>query len=254
MPQRFCERTVIVTGAGSGIGRQAAIAFAFEGAKVIAADIDTEKLASIILEITAIGGVAQDIHVDVSDENSVAHLFQKAWDTFGPVSVLVNNVGIEISGGLQDFSISDYDRLFAVNTRSVFLCTRAALPHMRKLGRGSVVNLASVASFRTWPCDGAYSASKAAVLALTKAFAIDLANEGIRVNAVAPAIIDTPMTDRAIADEADKVGAKQRKGLIHPLGRLGTPTEVANAILFLASEDASFTTGGCITVDGGLLA
>lgn len=254
MPQRFLKHLVVVTGAGSGIGRQTALAFAAEGAKVLVADIDVESMAGTVAEIVAAGGIAQGIHTDVSDENSVARLFAEALEVFGPVSVLVNNAGIEISGNLDDFSLLDYDRLFAVNTRSVFLCTRTAVHHMRKLGGGSVINVASVASFRTWPRDGAYSASKAAVLALTKAFAVDLAKDGIRVNAVAPAIIDTPMTDRAVAEADDKLEAKRCKGSIHPLGRLGTPFEVANAILFLASSEASFTTGGCIPIDGGLLA
>ena len=131
---------------------------------------------------------------------------------------------------------------------------------LRGIGRmiprrqGAIVNLASVASFRTWPADGAYSASKAAVLALTRAFAVDLAPHGIRVNAVAPAIVDTPMTERSLDAEADRSAGRARRERLHPLGRLARPEEIAAAILFLASPDSAFTTGACLTVDGGLLA
>lgn len=253
MSVRFASSHVLVTGAGSGIGRETAIAFAKQGAVISVVDIDRQAAMLTAGMIGEVGGRSNAFYADVGKERDVEDVFAGAREASGLVSILVNNVGIEISGPIASFSTADYDRTFNVNTRSVFLCTRAVIPQMTLRGGGAIVNLASVASFRTWPGDGVYSASKAAVLALTKAFAIELAASNIRVNAVAPAIIDTPMTDRAVAHESDRNEAKRRKGLIHPIPRLGQPREVANAIMFLASDDASFTTGGCITIDGGLL-
>jgi NAD(P)-dependent dehydrogenase (short-subunit alcohol dehydrogenase family) len=252
---RFGEAPVaIVTGAASGIGRITAARFAREGVAVVVADLDEAGARDVAGSLTDAGARALAVRADVSDEADVTALFAAVDEAFGPVTHLVNNAGFEIVGALQDFAAADYDRLFAVNARSVFLCSRAAAARMIPRGRGSVVNLASVASFKTWPGDGAYSASKAAVLALTKAFAADLAPFGIRVNAVAPAIVDTPMTERSLDAEPDRAAGRRRRELLHPLGRLAKPEEIAGAILFLASEDSAFTTGACLTIDGGLLA
>ncbi|WP_372426699.1 SDR family NAD(P)-dependent oxidoreductase [Salinarimonas chemoclinalis] len=248
------EPVVVVTGAASGIGAATATAFAMAGARVVIADRDEAGARALALRLGDGGAGALAVRADVSDEADVATLFARVDAAFGPVTHLVNNAGIEIVGALQDFAVADYDRLFAVNARSVFLCSREAARRMIPRRRGAIVNLASVASFKTWPGDGAYSASKAAVLALTKAFAADLAPYAIRVNAVAPAIVDTPMTERSLDAEADRAAGRRRREALHPLDRLARPQEIADAILFLAGEESAFTTGACLTIDGGLLA
>lgn len=245
---------VVVTGAASGIGAATATVFAMAGASVVIADLDEAAAIATASALTDGGARALAVRADVSDEADVFRLFAAVDDEFGPTTHLVNNAGIEITGGLQDFATADYDRLFAVNARSVFLCSREASRRMIPRRRGAIVNLASVASFKTWPGDGAYSASKAAVLALTRAFAADLAPHGVRVNAVAPAIVDTPMTERSLDAEPDRAAGRARREGLHPLGRLARPSEIADAIVFLASTESAFTTGACLTIDGGLLA
>jgi NAD(P)-dependent dehydrogenase (short-subunit alcohol dehydrogenase family) len=245
---------VIVTGAGSGIGKETATSFALLEAKVVVVDLNEESAYAVASSLIESGANAISIKADVSKESDVDDFFETVDRIYGPPTHLVNNAGIEITGKMQDLSIEDYEKLFSVNTQSVFLCSRAAAKRMIPMRRGAIVNLASVASFKTWPGGGAYSASKAAVLALTKAFAADLAPFGIRVNAVAPAIVDTSMTERSLDKESDRAAGRARREALHPLGRLARPQEIANAILFLAAEESGFTTGSCLTVDGGLLA
>jgi len=252
---RFGENAVvIVTGAGSGIGKETAISFALSGSKVVIVDINEESACALASSLCARGANAVAIRADASKEVDVIDLFERVDRIYGPPTHLVNNAGIEIKGNMYDLLVEDYEKLFSVNTHSVFLCSRAAAQRMIPMRRGAIVNLASVASFKTWPGGGAYSASKAAVLALTKAFAADLAPFGIRVNSVAPAIVDTSMTERSLDKEADRAAGLARREALHPLGRLARPQEIANAILFLAAEESGFTTGACLTVDGGLLA
>lgn len=247
------RQIAVVTGAGSGIGAATARLYAAQGARVMVCDIDVGLAQATVEAIQAAGGSAHAFELDVTNAEAVEAVFQHIEATHGPMDELVNNVGIEIVGDTQAFSLEDYDRLFNVNVRSVFLCCRAAARHMGQRGTGAIVNLASVASFKTWPGDGVYSATKAAVLALTKAFAVDLAAQGIRVNAVAPAIVETAMTERAIARDADPASGRERRHKLHPLGRMAKPQEIAEAILFLNSRQSAFTTGACLVLDGGLL-
>ncbi|GKQ48973.1 SDR family NAD(P)-dependent oxidoreductase [Pseudomonas syringae] len=248
------KAVAVITGAGSGIGAATAMRFARSGLVIAVCDINAASADDTAYQIRQQGGQATAFTVDVTDEEAVEAVFSLIESELGQVTYLVNNVGIEITGPSQAFSLTDYDSLFNVNVKSVFLCSRAAAHYMAPRGQGSIVNLASVASFKTWPLDGIYSATKAAVLGLTKAFAVDLASTGVRVNAVAPAIVDTPMTDRAIAEESDREAGRARRNKLHPLGRMATPNDIAESIFFLSSAASSFTTGACLTLDNGLLA
>lgn len=244
---------VIVTGSASGIGRTTAIKYSEMGKQVALVDVNEEGLERTRESIELLGGSAQSFPCDVTNEAAISSLFRELASRFGGISSVVNCVGIEITGPTHEMSFTDYDKLFNVNVRSVFICCRAGIAEMTKRRTGSIVNIASVASFRIWPNDGVYSATKAAVLSLTKAFAVDVASYGIRVNAVAPAIVDTPMTDHALSLESDREAGLAKRKALHPLGRLASTEDVANAIVFLNSDQAAFITGTCLNVDGGLL-
>ena len=248
------NRIAVITGAGSGIGAATALKYGGLGATTIVCDIDVTSAQKISSQINSLGGNAVSYEIDVTDESAVIELFAYVKRQHGPVTDLVNNVGIEITGSTHQFSMENFTRLFDVNVKSCFLCSKVAAAYMIENKCGAIVNLASVAAFKTWPGDGVYSATKAAVLALTKAFAVDLAEYGIRVNAVAPAIVDTPMTERAIAQDPHPVAGRIRREQLHPLGRFASPNEIAESIIFLNSPKAAFTTGTCLTIDGGLLA
>lgn len=247
------KKYVIVTGAGSGIGKETAKMYASKKNLIFIADLDFEAAVATANEINKKGSNSIPLKVDVSDEGSVKNMFKEIQRHTKRIDILINNVGIEITGHLSKFTLNEYNKLFDINVKSVFLCSQNILPLMKNNG-GSIVNLASVASFKTWPGDGVYSATKAAVASITKGFALDYIEYNIRVNAVAPAIVDTPMTDRAIKKRANIKAEKKKKGLIHPIKRIAKPSEIANAIMFLASKKSSFTTGSILLVDGGLLA
>jgi NAD(P)-dependent dehydrogenase (short-subunit alcohol dehydrogenase family) len=229
-------KVAVVTGAAGGIGAATAALFAAEGASVLALDV---------APVAAAPGI-RPIACDVSDEDQVA----AALDGAGPVDVLVNQAGIVPRGPLHTLSVADWDRVMAVNVRSMFLTCRALLPGMSRRG-GTVVNCASGASFAAGRELAAYTASKGAVLALTRALAVDYA-PAVRVNAVAPGLIDTPGPLRGQDRGLD--ARRRSAAAATPLGRLGTPDEVAQAILFLASPRSSFATGSALILDGGSLA
>lgn len=248
------QKVAVITGAGSGIGSSTAEFYAVKGARVMVCDVNEISAFETVERIKNLGGYAKPYVVDVTDDQAVEALFDEISRVEGAIDYLVNNVGIEIKGDTHNFSISDYDHLFNVNVKSIFLCTKAAAAKMIPNRSGAIVNLASVASFKTWPSNGIYSVTKAAVHALTKAFAVDLAKYGVRVNAVAPAIVATAMTERSISKETNKIQARINRNQLHPLGRMAEPVEIAKAIYFLNSDDSSFTTGSCLVLDGGLLA
>lgn len=254
MNNRFNNKVVIVTGGASGIGLETAHQFAAEGALTVIADINAEKKAEIIAAFKANNQDCIYHPVDVANPADVKNLVNAVIERYGKIDILFNNAGIEISGAVTEFSEEDYQKIMDVNLKSVFLCSKYVLPHMIGCSSGIIINMASVASFLAWKDDAIYSASKAAVKLLTQAMAVECAPYAIRVNAVAPGIIDTPMTDRALGTASDLKELKKIKGKTHPLGRLGLPYEVARTVLFLASDDASFITGTILPIDGGYLA
>lgn len=248
---RLQDRVAIVTGAAKGIGRGIASVFASEGATVVVADVDRDGGEETVAELRGDGTF---VACDVSQEDQVKKLMQETVDRFGALDVLVNNAGVGVYQPLTEATVEDFDRALAVNLRGPFLCSKYAVPHLRESANGSIVNIASVHSVQNVGGTVPYASSKGGVAALTRASAIDLAPDGIRVNAICPGWIDTPLI-RGIFQEADDPegmrGEVERRQL---LGRLGTPEEVGKAALFLASDEASYVTGTLVFVDNGMTA
>jgi len=244
------DKACIVTGAGSGIGRAAAAAMAAEGAHVVVADVRVDKLEETAELIGRNGGVVRICRADVSNEEDIADLVSFAIKEFGKLDCAVNNAGIEgdTNKPLADYSTSAWSDVIAINLTGVFLCMKHELPHL-VASKGCIVNTASVAGFCGSRFGSAYHASKHGVVGLTRAAAVEYGDKGVRINAVAPGVIRTPMADRFLhgGEHAAQVTAK------YPLGRLGHPEEVAQAIVWLCSAKASFITGHVLPVDGGFL-
>lgn len=240
----FTGRTALVTGAASGIGRSIAELLRDGGARVVGVDLDPAGVPS---DCTA-------IRADVSDPEAVSAAAARVLDDVGPVDVLMNNAGVGSTTDVVACTPEEWDRVFAVNVRSVYLWTRALLPAMQARSYGSIVNTASVLALVGAPDRAAYSASKGAVVALTKQIAVQYAGTGIRCNCVCPGTVDSPWVGRLL-DAADSP-ADARAALVarQPVGRLGTPLEVARAAVYLASDDADFVTGTALVIDGGMTA
>lgn len=242
--RQFESRSVVITGAASGIGAEMVRLFVDAGANVVAAD----------LEAPEVKGVVASVAVDVSDSEQVRSMMQTARERCGSVEILCNNAGIGSTKDTLACSEDEWDRVFAVNVRGVFLGTKHALPHMLDGSGGVIVNTASVAGMIGLPDRAAYCASKAAVIGYTKQVAVQYASQGIRCNCICPGTIDSPWVQRLMGEADDP--AQRRRDLIarQPLGRLGTPTEAAQAALYLASDAAAFATGTCLVLDGGITA
>ncbi|MFF2331290.1 MULTISPECIES: SDR family NAD(P)-dependent oxidoreductase [unclassified Streptomyces] len=247
----FKDRVAVVTGAASGIGRQTAIEFARQSASVVVADIDEKRGTEVVDALRDEGLTAVFVRTDLTVEADCENLMATAADTYGRVDVLVNNAGIEITTPLHEMPEHEWDRLVDTNLKSMYLCSKHALRRMIEASDGSIVNVCSVSGLVAWPGIAAYNATKGGVMMLTKSLAVDYARYGIRANCVCPSIIDTPMTDTSIAHDPS---VKEQKAKLNPIGRLGTPEDVAHAILFLASDKSSFITGTALTVDGGYTA
>jgi NAD(P)-dependent dehydrogenase (short-subunit alcohol dehydrogenase family) len=241
---RLSGKAAIITGGGSGIGKAIAMAFVREGAKVVIAGRDGKKLERAAAEI---GGERLAVSADVSKAGDVQKLVDAALGKFQRINVLVNNAAVLLPGTAESLSEEDFDQTFSINVRGLWLLSRAVLPQMRASGGGSIVNIASVLSMVGAHNRVAYAASKGAVMAMTKAMALDHAAENIRVNCICPGIVATEMVARFNLDE----NARKQREAMHPMGRFGQPEDVANTAVFLASDEAGWTTGSVVTVDGG---
>ncbi len=247
---RFRDKVVIVTGSGSGIGRALAIRFASEGAKVGVVDQLGDRAQSVIAEIQESGGKAMAQHADVSSGSDVESMAATVTKELGPVDILVNNAAIGEGDDVVNMEEQVWERDVDIVLKSVFLCSKAVLPSMIQRGGGVIINIASVNGIIALGNE-AYSAAKAGVISLTQSIAVRYGVHGVRCNAVAPGTIRTPSWEKRV--DRDPL-VFQRLVKWYPLGRIGEPDDVANAVLFLASDEASWITGSVLCVDGGLLA
>jgi NAD(P)-dependent dehydrogenase (short-subunit alcohol dehydrogenase family) len=251
MAGRLDRKVCVITGAGGGMGREAAIVFTAEGAKVCVADL-AEELAEETVSLCS--GDAFALRVNVADEDDVKHLYATTADRFGGVDVLYNNAGISPpdDASVLDTSVEAWQRVQDVNTKGVFLCCKHGIPYLLERGGGSVINVASfVAILGAATSQISYTASKGAVLAMSKELGVQFARQGVRVNALCPGPVETPLL---LAIFGDDPAAFKRRQVHWPTGRLGKPREIVNAALFLASDESSFVTGAAFVVDGGLTA
>jgi NAD(P)-dependent dehydrogenase (short-subunit alcohol dehydrogenase family) len=246
MTGRLAQKVAIVTGGASGIGLAIVRAFLREGAMVAVFDADAQALE-------AANDVPMRQVCDVTNAGAVNTAVAAVGRRFGPVTVLVNNAGISITGNVEEISEADWDRTFAVNVKSVYLCSRPVVPMMRAAGGGSIINVASESAFIGFAMHPAYCASKAAVVHLSRSMAAGHAKDRIRVNALCPGTIDTPLYRNFLAQQADPKAVNAMVAGMHPLG-IGTPEDIAHAAVYLASDESRYMTGAPMIVDGGAVA
>ena len=254
---RLKDKVALITGAASGIGRSTSLLFGREGAKVMCADVNGEGADRVARQIADTGGEAASVKVDVSQEVEVQAMVRETMERWGRIDTLYNNAGIGTGGPVTQVQEEEWDRTIDINLKGVFLGCKHAIPEMLKQGGGVIVNTASDAGLRGTAWLSSYCASKGGVVLLTKSLAVEWAQQGIRVNCVCPGVIRTPIVDPFIERGRGLFGdspeeAWERLAQLHPIGRVGEPEEVARAVMFLASDEASFITGVALPVDGGL--
>ena len=247
MAGRLEEKVAIVTGAGSGIGAGIAKLFAKEGAKVVLADWHPENAEKVASEIRAAAGQAVAVKCDVSDAKDAEALIAAALAQFKKIDILVNNAGVYVPDSVERVSEAEWDKVMSVDLKGVMLCSKYAIPHMRKQGKGKIINIASIAGVVGFAQSAAYCAAKGGVILLTREMALDYAKDRINVNAICPGVIVTAMTEDMRRDKQTADGLMQQT----PLGRFGQPEDIAYAALYLANDESDFVTGTALVVDGG---
>lgn len=251
---KLAGKVAIVTGAGAGIGRATALLFAREGARVVVADHNANSGAETVALIRQGGGEAIFVQADVSVAADAEKMISTTLEAFGRLDILVNNAGIYAKGDTASTTEADWDRILDVNLKGAFLCSKYAIPAMKKTGGGVIVNVASEAGLVAIKNQVAYNVSKAGVIALTKSTAVDFAADHIRVNCICPGTTETPLVQAALAKEADPARTRRALEESRPLNRLGRPEEIAAGILYLASDELGYATGAILSVDGGYTA
>ncbi len=249
MAGRLDKKRIIITGGVNNIGKEAARHFVAEGAKVVIGDINEAAGRAAVAEL---GPSTHFVKVDVTDEASVHQLIESAVAWLGGLDVLCQNAGLQHSGAVTEFDAKRWDAIFAVNSRAHFFGAKHAIPHLRKSGKGSIINTASLAGKRGGPGLTAYSASKGAVIAFGTALAMELARDNIRVNTICPGWVDTPFNQPAIDFMGGRAQQENVVKQIVPLGRQAIPSEIAPLFVYLASDESSYMTAQAITIDGGV--
>ena len=243
-------RVAVITGSASGIGRASAKEFAREGARVVVADINLAGAEETVRQIEVAGGAAIAVKTDVAAPESVAALVEQTLRSFQQLDILFNNAAIQVNKTVEDTTVEEWNREIAINLGGVFLCSKLCMPHLRKT-KGNIINMASVNGFFVEPVCAGYCATKGAIVALSKAMAIDHGKQGIRVNCICPGYIDAGLAWEYFEAQPNPAEARASAGKLHALGRIGQPEEVGRLAVFLASDDASFVTGSAVVVSGG---
>jgi len=251
MSSRLNDKVAILTGAGSGIGRACALALAREGAKVALVGRRKDRLKGAAREI---GDSAVVLAADISKTAEIDRVVEQTVGCFGGLNVLLNNAGVLHVGTVEQITEEQWDETFNINVRGLWLLSRAVLPHMRKTGGGSIINIASVLGINGARNRASYASSKGAVVLLTKCMAIDHGHENIRVNAICPSFVETDLTAAIISQAPNPETVRRERVGVHPIGRLGRPEDIAGLAVYLASDESSWVTGAVFPVDGGYLA